>query len=171
MPWGAAPAAPKVSGVFPRPATLVAFLLIWVACAIGASAALWAADRSNQASYTRLDRRGVRTQATVIDTEPKNHNTVYYSFVVAGRTYTTGNRAHGGKSADELRIGESIEIVYDPLNPVESCNCDPHERRRSARPFSVVFTGFFLGGGLAVPLFAWWHRSRRAKLPGRGGDS
>jgi hypothetical protein len=79
-----------------------------------------------------LSTRGMRAEARVTDTELRNHNSVYYSYEVSRQSY------HGRGAADRInrdssaiRIGETVQVVYDSLNPASSCLGDPGEQLRS----------------------------------------
>ena len=71
---------------------------------------------SSQASDLEgLAKSGVRSSAIVTRSLPEQHNSVEYSFIVGGRTYSGGGFADPpNPSADHLAPGDSVRIVYQP---------------------------------------------------------
>lgn len=147
-------------GRSPRQVLIIA-LGIMFSNAVFFTGAGFAVDQSNQSQYSALAEFGVGTTATVTGTEPRNHNTVHYTFQVDGTTYATGSFARPpNPSAGELRVGDTIRIVYDPRNPEDSCACDPDD---SVQRVNLV--GAFLGGLVLGVLPAAFVLSRRPRRP------
>jgi hypothetical protein len=140
--------------------------LIWIGAATVVGLLITALDYPNQRTYRALDERGVHATATVTRTEPNNHNTVYYSFVVAGRNYADSGAAHGpNPEAADLRIGDRIQIVYDRTDPRVSCACDPREQRYPARFVPTAIASLFVSSLVALILTAAWvHRRARTTV-------
>lgn len=79
-----------------------------------------------------LSERGARTTAKVVGKEPNNHQSIRYSYIVDGQSYTElGGAGKGGVPAfGQVHIGDDIVITYLPSSPVESLPGSPVERRR-----------------------------------------
>jgi hypothetical protein len=76
--------------------------------------------------YYRLITNGVKAQATIIELTPQIHNTVRYEYQVEGRSFK-GQRSPSSpnSSTDQISVGQSLVIYYDPLNPSLSVPGDP----------------------------------------------
>ena len=86
----------------------------------------WTQVTQRQDFYGALYRNGVPTTGVVLQTDPQNHNLVEYSYQVGSATYTAWSNADGPDgAAEQLRVGQSIRIVYDRLHPTVSCDCVP----------------------------------------------
>jgi hypothetical protein len=60
--------------------------------------------------------------------EPRDHNSVGYTFSVRGTPYAAEWFGHGVEgNSDELRVGQMIRIYYDATDPDYSCYCVPSE--------------------------------------------
>jgi hypothetical protein len=145
----------------------VAFPIVWIVCAAAATVVLDVLDHSNQVLYARLVRHGAPTAATVTRTQPHNHSTVFYSFVVAGRTYSSADvsRAPNPEAAN-LRRGNRIRIVYDTRNPNVSCACDPHALRVGNQWWRRAIGALWVSSVIAVVITLnlrrrWESRDRR----------
>jgi len=65
-----------------------------------------------------LSKSGVRTLGRVTSLEPTNHQAVRYSYVVDSREYSgVGNAGHGNPEFEQLGVGQSVLVYYDPGNP------------------------------------------------------
>jgi hypothetical protein len=125
--------------------------------------AVWSLDRPDAHRYGALARRGVTTTAVVTTSEPSNHNLLRYRFVVAGRSYESGDFASTVKASD-YPPGSKLQIVYDALDPNSTCVCSPGENLRGASLVSGLAAGVFLSVGL-VPVMiyglgyrrGWWN--------------
>lgn len=112
---------------------------------------------SSQASDLEgLAKSGVRSSAIVTRSLPEQHNSVEYSFIVGGRTYSGGGFADPpNPSADHLAPGDSVRIVYQPRNPSDSCACTPASEAPGQRLFPLQMA-FFIGLGAAAAYAAGW---------------
>jgi hypothetical protein len=88
-----------------------------------------------------------------VRTEPEDHNTVFYRFVVAGRTYDTSGPSHlPNPPARYLAPGQRITVVYDRLDPTNSCACTPDKAWDSSPAANVLFPGGFFALVLTGPV-------------------
>ncbi|MFL6230830.1 MAG: DUF3592 domain-containing protein [Pyrinomonadaceae bacterium] len=97
-----------------RDAIIVA--TIWLALSVGF--ALFGVTVLDWRSYHHLAQHGIRTYGQVTAKDPANHQSVRYSYVVGGTSYTgIGQAGEGNPEFDQLREGESVIVVYDPDKP------------------------------------------------------
>jgi len=68
------------------------------------------------------------TQGVITAHEPENHNRFGYVFAVNGKNFT-GWESPG---KDELEIGRSVLVYYDPLNPKQNALTDFGNRGSSS---------------------------------------
>jgi hypothetical protein len=82
---------------------------------------------STWSELRHLVRSGRQTVGKVVSKEPKNHNSVFYEYVVEHKTYPgNGVAGHGGiPSLDEMPLGSSIPVTYLPDAPSISVPGDP----------------------------------------------
>ena len=74
----------------------------------------------------RLMKTGLTIRGEVTNKQAANHQTVNYSFVVDGKTYTWGGHAGDiGKEFSQISIGQQVPVTYEPDNPTNSCLGDP----------------------------------------------
>jgi hypothetical protein len=144
---------------------VVLFVVLWVACGLVGTAALTAADASNQRLYSTLIKRGVQVDATVTRTEPQNHSTVFYTFVADGVTHSSSSVSWPpNPAASELSIGDDLYVVYDSADPSTSCACDPQKAAVPNELWRRLISGLFLGSVIAVvitsALVRWWTTRR-----------
>ena len=80
----------------------------------------------NLPTFHRLAERGVSENATVVELLPQFHKTVRYEYHVAGQAYQgrMGSRAPNPPS-EQLGVGQSVIICYDPEHPDVSVLGDP----------------------------------------------
>jgi hypothetical protein len=84
------------------------------------------------------------TTGTVVSHEPRNHNRYGYKFQVSGQDYT-GSEA---PLTTEPKIGQSVTVYFDPLNPTENSLTDFAELGGAwlARGVGMlVFSGLLVG--------------------------
>ncbi len=110
-------------------------------------------------SYRRMAVRGASGQATVIELLPQIHNTVRYEYHVAGRTFQGQMQSWSpNPSLEQLAVGQSVFIYYDPEHPEASVLGDPKPMLKN-ETISVALAAF------VVPTFlvaAWvWRVSRK----------
>ena len=162
-PWAPPDQEPDPAESWLSTAKVVAVAtLIWIGAATVVGLLFTALDYQNQRTWTAIDERGVHATATVTRTEPNNHNTVHYSFVVAGRTYTDSGPSYGpnNPSAADLRVGDRIQIVYDRTDPRVSCACEPRERMYPAGFVPRAIASLFVSSLVALMLTWAWVRRR-----------
>ena len=128
----------------------VAWLLLWLALAIGFAVAI---GRINWTRYYALYRHGVSTTATVVGKEP--HQQVRYKYEVNGRTYeSTGRPGSGNAPYTEIAFGQPLQITYLPSDPAISCAGAPSQWLRSETiiiAFAVAFGPIFI-----IFTLQWW---------------
>jgi len=162
-PWAPPDPEPEPAESWLSSAKVVAVAtLIWIGTATVFGLLFTALDYPNQRTWTALDERGVHATATVTRTEPNNHDTVHYSFVVAGRTYadSAANAHSPNPSAADLRVGDRIQIVYDRTDPGVSCACEPRERMYAAGFVPRAIASLFVSSLVALMLTWAWVRRR-----------
>jgi hypothetical protein len=142
----------------------VLFLLVWLCCAAVAAGAIYLAESSDRSLATALRSNGVVTLARVTGTQPQNHNSVEYTYVVAGKRYEEGCFGDGPEGdASHLAVGQSIHIVYDAANPTRSCYCDVSALSRGASVASAVATAAYLTSVISVVITLMIRRRRVRK--------
>lgn len=132
----------------------------------------------SQNFYGALYRNGAHANAVVLRTDPDNHDRVQYSYEVNGKTYTSWSYALGPDgTARELRVGQSIRIVYDRTHPEVSCDCIPTASDAGAGstissqitlvvvillaiPIAIVFSGGWQPEVTTIGLL-WYRRGTR----------
>ena len=93
--------------------------------------------------YYYLTRRGVQTIGQVTSKDPEEHRTVHYSYVVEGKTYSWGGFSGDiGRDFDEIKVGDLVACVYDPLKPSSSTLGDPCPQLSSLVRGAIFFTLF-----------------------------
>ena len=70
--------------------------------------------------YKEVSSREQTTTGTIILHEPENHNRYGYKFQVHGRAYTGWETP----LKVEPKIGQSVTVHYDPINPAENALTD-----------------------------------------------
>lgn len=141
---------------------ILIFAGIWVVGGTALSLLYVALTFAQEADYAALDEHGIHTTATVTRTTPHQHNTVRYTFEVAGTTYSDGHFAHRpNPDAARLRVGDTIQIVYDARDPRRTCACDPHNSRTPVVTQAAV--GLFQSWIPAIGITIWWWRQQRQK--------
>jgi hypothetical protein len=114
----------------------------------------------NWLSYRRLAADGVATKAAVIELLPQEHQFVRYE-------YRAGGHVLQGRSTvwppnppfQELVVGESLVMHYDPSNPTNAVLGDPRaalHNETSSIALGAVFLPTFV-----IAVWAW--RTRRGK--------
>lgn len=74
----------------------------------------------------RLVTDGVQAQATIVELTPKIHNTVRYEYQVGSQKFEGQGRSwRPNPPIDEIHVGQSLVIYYDPSNPSRSVLGDP----------------------------------------------
>lgn len=140
-------AEPLADVLSPRMAVIVA-LGIMFAMAGFFTVIVFTANQSDRSQYGALAEFGVGTTATVTRSEPQNHGATDYTFEVAGKTYASGGLSPPG--ASDPRVGDTIQIVYDPRDPNDSCACDPDDKVRPPNLVTSFLAGLTAGGILAA---------------------
>jgi hypothetical protein len=177
--WGN-PSAPRVTTKerigHLRPHQIAIPVVVGLTLAVIAAYWGWNQVTQRQDFYGPLYRNGVPTTGVVLQTDPQNHNLVEYSYQIESATYTGWSNADGPDGpADQLRVGQSIRIVYDRMHPGVSCDCIPTAADASAGStisIQIMFVFFIL---VAIPIAIgfsgswqpevtatglWWYRRR-----------
>jgi len=109
----------------------------------------------------RLDRaiaqREQITQGTVTSHEPQNHDRYGYAFMVGGKPYTGWETP----KADELEIGESVTVYYDPADPSQNALTEFDERGVASLGLVPMMTMGITG----LALFIFIRRRNYAGVP------
>jgi Protein of unknown function (DUF3592) len=102
--------------------------------------------------YRRLTTEGEEVSGTVTAKEPQNHAAIVYSYVVKQKTYNSiGMAGHGNPTFNDLRIGDSVKVYYDPADPGVSCLGYPSEHfRDSTIGVTLAVVGLALGFLIAL---------------------
>ncbi len=118
--------------------------------------------RLNWASFHRLTVQGVSGQATVIELLPKIHNTLRYEYHIAGHTF------HGQMQSwppnpplEQLAVGQSVVIVYDPEHPENSALGDPHPMLEN-ETISIAFIAIVFPTAIVIRWALIASRNRKA---------
>jgi hypothetical protein len=95
------------------------FVLLWLA---GASLIAIGVGSFNIPLLYALVHRGIPTCGTILTIEPRNHNSVHFSYEVNGKTYY-GVQQGGvsGNGADFSPYCRDNVVYYLPENPERSC--------------------------------------------------
>ena len=106
----------------------------------------------NWFEYRRLAKTAVEATGTVTAKEPENHRFVRYSFSVNGHSYSgLGNAGGVNPEFEQLEIGSSVKVFYDPNDPDESFLGSPTDQSNSVRTgviFLAVVSSLFSVFGL-----------------------
>jgi len=100
--------------------------------------------------YYSLEKAGIETKARVLSLEPKNHQTVLYSYKVQSIEYRGAGRADFGNPGFNF-ITPSMELraFYLPASPAISCLGLPHELfMNDLIPFSLFLVFIIILGGI-----------------------
>ena len=90
-------------------------ILVWI---VFAGAIYFAVSSINVPKMRILSQRGVMTEGVILDLYPKKHLSIQYSFTVNGKKIVSiGHSDVGNPAFDDLRIGESLLVYYDPSDP------------------------------------------------------
>ncbi|CAN5903706.1 hypothetical protein BH11VER1_BH11VER1_42160 [soil metagenome] len=121
----------------------------------------------NWRTFSRLTERGVSGSATVIGLFPKNHNTVSYEYHVGDRTFKGQMQSRSPNlPPDQLHVGQSLVINYDPLHSEDSVLGDPKPMLTN-ETISISLVALIFP---TLILFAWksWQRSTSAQQTTQG---
>ena len=127
-------------------------LAVVIACVVGSL---------NLPTNHRLAEKGVSENATIVELLPQIHNTVHYEYQVAGQTFQgrMGSRQPNPPS-EQLGVGQSVVIYYDPEHPEVSVLGDP-KLMFSGEIFPVVLAAL---GGPTFIVFVLARREYERKM-------
>jgi hypothetical protein len=130
----------------------ITWLLLTIVIAVGIGSLNWS-------GYHRLAAVGVSGQASVVELLPKIHNTVRYVYRVGGQVFEGRMQSwQPNPPPEQLGVGQSLVIYYDPQHPAESVLGNPKPMLKN-ETISVALAA------VGVPSFivaAWaWGSSRR----------
>jgi len=131
----------------PRRLRLVFFKVfgLWLVAALAIAIPL---SQINLVQFYRLRKNGIRTSGVVMELQPNNHQSVYYSFEVAGKSYSNIGRAgFGNPEFCCLTVGQNLIVYYLPSDPWVSCSGVPDQLIENEVPPIVL-------AGIIFPLFA-----------------
>ena len=121
-------------------------------------ALFWLTESKERDLGAVLSKNGVVTTAKVTSSEPENHNTICFTYLVSGVAYVGCDLAHFDKLAKELPPGSSTLITYDATNPAVYCACPAEALVLNARQAPIV-GALWLGTGvwaaMAIALRGW----------------
>lgn len=131
-------ALPLEYGLMNKKALLfLLWLFLTIAFAVGTAAIF------DVKTYYLLSKRGMLTEGYVTDTDREHHRTVHYSYTVNQQPYKWGGYAGDiNRQFEEIKVGDKVPVVYDPLNPGSSCLGDPNDVLRSLM-HGVIFVSLF----------------------------
>jgi hypothetical protein len=118
----------------------------------------------NWLNFRRIAVNGIPGQATVVELLPKIHNTVRYQYEFGGQFYQGQTQSwQPNPPLDQLHIGQSLVIYFDPKHPEESVLGDPKPMLRN-ETISVALAAFVIPTLLVV---GWaWKSTRNRKRAG-----
>lgn len=114
----------------------------------------------NWPAYYRMTKRGIRGTGTVVQLLPEIHNTVRYEYQVAGQKFEGQMQSWSPNPAlEQLSVGQSLVIYYDPQHPEESVLGEPR-RMLDNETISVALAAF---GVPTIAVIGWALRSSRRR--------
>lgn len=118
---------------------------------------------TDQVHTEYLSHAGIRTSGKVIAKQPDNHRTIVYRYNVDGVDYTgVGSAGRGNPDFDSLKLGDEIQVTFDPENRLLSIPGDPNPLAQANGDLIFKVTAFcavLIGVIIFVPYFLY----RRAK--------
>ena len=114
--------------------------------------------------HYRLAKSGVNTKGTITATEPENHRTVRYSYVIGQTNYVGGESVGGG--FEQLKIGDPVEVFYVPDEPNISCICDP-VAEWSEDKFSTALAPLMFSTFIVIVIASLIRAEKRKREPKR----
>lgn len=143
---------------------VLSFLVRWVMLSALATVFLVLATAPQRNLHTTLSSHGRATTGTVSQSEPDNHDTISYTFVVGGRGYGETDAAlPPNPDASHLHPGDHVHVVYDIRDPNLSCACDPRQLAQGDRFQVLLIAGLSIGAILAAGLMLRRARRRRRR--------
>src|SRR5947208_798615 len=108
--------------------------------------------------------RGVSAKATVVELLPKIHDTVRYQYEVGGQRFEGQMQPwQPNPPLEQLGVGQSLVIFYDPQHPKASVLGDPKPILRN-ETISVLLAAFAVRTFLVV-VWAWRASRKHANRP------
>ena len=142
--------------------TLVVFLLwvfLTIGCAIGGAGVL------NLRKFYELSERGVPVQGQITSTEPENHGAIHYSYSVKQQRYSgIGGAEDMRRKFDEVTVGDTVPVVYNPADPESSCLGDADKQ------FTSLTHGFFFISLFPTFTFLVYYLKNWAKKTSGSGE-
>lgn len=132
---------------FVRAVSLWLFLLVSIGVLL-----FW----TNTMRAVRIRKNHRTTEGTVIQLLPENHRSVVASYEVDSRMFTTSTSLPqdlGLPPFDELRIGDKVNVEYDPMHP-EYGILGSAEKLLAGYEKDLVGIGIFLVFGVALIEFS-----------------
>jgi Protein of unknown function (DUF3592) len=114
--------------------------------------------RLNWPTYRCMASRGISSTATVLELFPQAHNTVRYRYEVGGQTFEGQMQSwQPNAPIEQLGVGRSVFITYDPQHPAVSVLGDPKpmlwNETISIALAALLFPTLIVGG--------WVYRKKR----------
>jgi hypothetical protein len=130
----------------------ITWLLLAIVIAVGIGSLNWPA-------YRRMAARGISGKATVLELLPRIHNTVRYQYEVSGQTFEGQMQSwQPNPPLEQLGIGQSVIIFYDPEQPATSVLGDPKPILQN-ETISVLLAAFVIPTFVVLTLV--WRVSRK----------
>ena len=93
--------------------------------------------------YYQLVHRGIGTVGEVTSKDAEEHRAIHYTYVVEGKKYTWGGYSGDiNRDFDDIKVGDPVQCVYDPLKPSSSTLGDPNPQLNSLVHGGIFFTSF-----------------------------
>jgi Protein of unknown function (DUF3592) len=129
----------------------------WFVLAIAITAGI---GSINLPTYRRLVVHGALGQATVLEVLPHDHNTLRYQYQVDGKRFRGQTQSWPpNPPLQQINLGQTVVIYYDPADPDVSVLGDPHGMLTN----EIVSVGL---AAIVLPTFlviAWAGRQRISK--------
>jgi hypothetical protein len=137
---------------------LAVYLGTYLVLVIAFFALFWLTESNERDLGAVLSKNGVVTTAKVTSSEPENHNTICFTYLVNDVAYAGCDSAHFDKLAKELPAGSSTFITYDATNPALYCGCPAEALVQNARQAPIVgalWMGTGMWAAMAIALRRW----------------
>jgi hypothetical protein len=141
--------------------TFIIFSFLWLVLAlIGAGIGRLILNPSGLNEYTSP------IYGKVTAKEPENHAAVHFNYEVDGKKYDgSGQAGRGNPAFDQLQIGQSIVVFYNPKNPEKAILGYPQLYAQSDY-FGVLFVATTFSSVIIVPLiliYVLYQKTKRRK--------
>jgi hypothetical protein len=101
-------------------------------------------------SLYRMAYYGKTAPGWITEKEPENHYLVAYSFKVDGQIYT-GEGGVGLNNFAQVKVGDQLNVIYDPYDPSNSCLRNAYSKFRD---MALILAAFSLIAGITSGIMA-----------------